>query len=349
MCELRRFVTIRYVPVATPAHARFFLAMNAAVDLVVSPAAERLFQENSDRARYARCIKASKRVRWDIDADVFRGRSFDFRRKFLPDGLTKVNDLPFLTAEEKRTMSHVQGRSYASIFGVLERFISTKTLEIAIRYGLGDQIALEGLVRFSDEEIKHQELFRRIEGMIGEVMPAGYRFTADPDAVARAVLASSTWSVLVLTLHIELFVQLHYRESIDPDAGLSELFKDVFLFHWKDEAQHAVLDELEVKRHDASIGAEERERGVDGFIALVQAVDGILQAQAASDANYFVANCGRPVDAAEAAVIGAHFLKAYRWQYILSGASHPRFQSVLKGLVTKEQMERIGAAVSALA
>jgi len=48
--------------------------MNAAVDLVVSPAAERLFQENSDRARYARCIKASKRVRWDIDADVFRGR-----------------------------------------------------------------------------------------------------------------------------------------------------------------------------------------------------------------------------------------------------------------------------------
>ena len=58
--------------------------MNAAVDLVVSPAAERLFQENSDRARYARCIKASKRVRWDIDADVFRGRTFDFRRKFLP-------------------------------------------------------------------------------------------------------------------------------------------------------------------------------------------------------------------------------------------------------------------------
>src|SRR5688572_33028709 len=98
-----------------PCRHRVF-PMNAAVDLVVSPAAERLFQENSDRARYARCIKASKRVRWDIDADVFRGRTFDFRRKFLPDGLTKVNDLPFLTAEEKRTMSYVQGRSYACIF-----------------------------------------------------------------------------------------------------------------------------------------------------------------------------------------------------------------------------------------
>ena len=90
MRVLRGSVTIRYVPVEPPCELR---AMNAAVDLVVSPAAESLFQENSDRARYARCIKASKRVRWDIDADVFRGRSFDFRRKFLPDGLTKVNDL----------------------------------------------------------------------------------------------------------------------------------------------------------------------------------------------------------------------------------------------------------------
>ena len=54
-------------------------------------------------------------------------------------------------------------------------------------------------MRFSDEEIKHQILFRRIEAMMGETMPAGYRFDVDPDAVARAVLAQkSTWAVLVL-------------------------------------------------------------------------------------------------------------------------------------------------------
>ena len=28
--------------------------------------------------RYARCIEVSKRIRWDIDRDVIRGRSFDF-------------------------------------------------------------------------------------------------------------------------------------------------------------------------------------------------------------------------------------------------------------------------------
>jgi len=30
-------------------------------------------------------------------------------------------------------------------------------------------------VRFTDEELKHQELFRRIEHMIAEGMPAGYK------------------------------------------------------------------------------------------------------------------------------------------------------------------------------
>jgi hypothetical protein len=301
-----------------------------------------------DTAKYARAVEASKKVRWEIDRDVIRGRRFDAARKYLPDGLSLVDSLP-LSDTEKRFASQVQGRTYANIFGLVERFITAKLIEIGREHSLGDQHALEAVVRFSDEEIKHQELFRRIEEMIGETLPAGYRFVVDPDAVAGAVLSHGTWAVLALTLHIELFVLSHYRESIEPGDGLSELFKDVFLFHWKDECQHAVLDELELKRHDTMIDAETRDKGVDEFIALVGAVDGILQAQSAADAAYFAATCGRALSADEAARIAAHFLKAYRWQYILSGASHPRFQSVLKGLVTKEQMERIGAAVSALA
>jgi hypothetical protein len=43
-----------------------------------------------DRNPYARCIAASKQVRWDIERDVIRGRDLDFERKFLPDGLTGV-------------------------------------------------------------------------------------------------------------------------------------------------------------------------------------------------------------------------------------------------------------------
>ena len=302
----------------------------------------------SDSERYARCINASKRVRWDIDEDVIRGRRFDAAHKFLPDGLSRADAFTTLSPGEKRFVSQIQGRTYANIFGLVERFINAKVLELSRDHWLGDQLALEALVRFSDEELKHQALFRRIETMVAEVLPSGYRFDVDPDAVAHAVLGKSTWAMLALTLDIELFTQLHYRQSIDPDTELSELFKDVFLHHWKEESQHAILDELEWLRHDAALGAEERDRAVDEFIELVAAVDGILQAQAKADAGYFAATCGRAVGPAEASAIEAAFLMAYRWQYIHSGARHPHFGKVLSGLTTASQGQRIQSALATL-
>src|SRR6187399_1585266 len=268
--------------------------------------------------RYARAVESSKRVRWDIEKDVIRGRRFDTAHKFLPDGLSLAGEFTTLSPGERRFVSQIQGRTYANIFGLVERFINAKVLELSHDHWFGDQVALEALVRFSDEELKHQALFRRIDAMIGDVLPDGYRFDIDPNGVAQAVLGKSTWAVLGLTLDIELFTQLHYRQSIDPDKDLSELFKDVFLYHWREESQHAILDELEWVRHDAELTAEQRDRAVDEFIELVAAVDGILQAQAKADAAYFSSACGRAIGAAEAQAIGAAFLKAYRWQYIHS-------------------------------
>jgi len=191
----------------------------------------------SDAEKYARCVRASKAVRWDIEKDVIKGRELDASRKFMPDGLSLMQEAATLSHDEKRFAGQVQGRTYANIFGLVERFITAKFLEIGRDHWLGDQNALEALVRFSDEELKHQALFRRVDGMMGAMMPAGYRFDIDPDQVARAVLDKSTWAVLVLTLHIELFVQNHYIQSMEPDGELSPLFKDVFLFHWKEESQ----------------------------------------------------------------------------------------------------------------
>lgn len=305
-------------------------------------------ERSLESSRYARCIESSKRVRWDIDEDVIRGRQFDTAHKFLPDGLSLTNGFTTLTPRERRFVSQIQGRTYANIFGLVERFINAKVLELSRDHALGDQIVVEALVRFSDEELKHQALFRRIDAMVGEVLPGGYRFDFNPNTVARTVLGKSTWAVLALTLDIELFTQAHYRQSIDPDAELSELFKDVFLYHWKEECQHALLDELEFRRHDAALTAEERDRSVDDFIGLVAALDGILQTQAAADAGYFVANCGRTVKANEARAIEAAFLAAYRWQYIHSGARHPYFGKVLNSLITETQGQRIQAALATL-
>jgi len=302
--------------------------------------------QNIDSKRYAKCVEVSKRVRWDIDRDVIRGRSLDFTKKFLPDGLSKIGRLDFLNADERRLVSQIQGRTYANMFGLVERFIGAKILEVSRDHWLGDQTALEALVRFTDEELKHQELFRRLEQMTAAGMPEGYGFRPQPNDVANAVLGASTWAVLGLTCHIELFTQAHYRESIEPDTELSPVWKDVFLYHWKEESQHAILDELEWLREDAKLSASEREKGVDDLIALVGAVDGLLQLQATADVEYFVAVCGRALAAGEADAVRATFLAAYRWQYIVSGVQDERFRKILGGMINARQGARIEAALA---
>jgi hypothetical protein len=267
---------------------------------------------DTESQRYGKCIEVSKRIRWDIDEDVIRGRRFDFSQKFLPDGLSLVDRLDFLLPHEQRLLSQIQGRSYANIFGLVERFINAKVLEVSRDHWFGDQTALEALIRFSDEELKHQALFRRIEKLIG---------------------------------HIELFTQVHYKQSIAPDPELSALFKDVFLYHWREESQHAILDELEWVREDARLSDAERDAAVDDLIALVGAVDGILQQQAVADAQYLFENVGRTLSDVQREQIAEGVLKAYRWQYIVSGVQGP-FATVLERLVTPAQHARIGSALA---
>jgi hypothetical protein len=300
---------------------------------------------------YAKCIEISKRVRWDLDKDVMRGREFDLSnlsQKFLPDGLSKVDQLDFLSAQDRKFLSQIQGRTYANMFGFVERFIVAKILDVSRGHWLGDQIALEALVRFSDEELKHQELFRRIEPMLALGMPPGYTFLHQPDAVAAAVLEKSTWAVLALILEIELFTQEHYRQSIEPDENLSPLFKDIFFFHMKEETTHALMDELEWPREDKRLTPKERDQAVNELIELVGAVDGILQAQSKADVDYFFKVRNPVLDEAQLNRIKEVVLKAYRWQYIFSGVNHPRFQKLFGGLTTDMQQQRVSDALSPL-
>jgi hypothetical protein len=245
-------------------------------------------------------------------------------------------------------LSQIQGRTYAKMFGFVERFITAKILELTRHHWLGDQTALEALIRFCDEELKHQELFRRLEQMMAQDMPEGYSFPHDPNAVAADVLTNPTWSVLGLTYEIELFTQEHYKQSIEPDPNVSELYKDVFLFHAKEESQHAIMDALEWPREDGRLTEEERDAAVNALIGIVGAVDGLLQAQAGLDVEYFLKICGRTFSEEEIRRIREGVVRAYRWQYVFSGVEHPRFQELVGRLVNPDQGRRLQEALSTL-
>lgn len=96
------------------------------------------------------------------------------------------------------------------------------------------------------------------------------------------------------------------------------------------------MDELEWVREDKKLSADDRDRAVNELIELVLALDAILQAQAGHDAEYFVANCQRALSSDERQSIGRTMLKAYRWQYIISGVKVPRFGKVLTSLISSD-------------
>jgi hypothetical protein len=301
-----------------------------------------------DSARYRKCLHNAQKVTWDIDADVIRFRQLDTSSKFLPDSLSLVTQLSFLNESQQRLLSQVQGRTYAYVFGLIERCINAKMLELGRAHCLGDQTAVAALLKFVQEELKHQELFRRIEKLADLALPAGYRMTTDPDAAAAAMLRKSTWAVLALTCFVEIFTQAHYLHSIRDDDGLSPLFKDVFYYHWIEEVQHATLDELEWQRVHDEMTPAAVDAAVGDFIELLRMIDAVLQAQAAADGEYFCSGANGYLNREQCNAVQAGLLKAYRLQYLVSGARIERFQRALSTKLTPEQILRIDSAFAPL-
>ena len=106
--------------------------------------------------RCADCVARSGQPGWDIERDVIRGRGFDAGHKFLPDGLSLLDRMRFLSAAQARRLSQIQGRTYANMVVLLERFINAKALDISQDHWLGDQAGFEALVRLSREEVRRR-------------------------------------------------------------------------------------------------------------------------------------------------------------------------------------------------
>jgi hypothetical protein len=283
--------------------------------------------------------------RWDIDRDVIRGRTFDFAQKFLPDDMSLVDRLEFLTAYERRLLSQIQGRTYANMFGLVERVIGGKILALRRARSKHDG-ALAALVRFANEKLKRREMFRRIEWLIAGGMPAGYRFVPQTDEVTEFVLGKSTWAVLALICHFEIVKQVHFGNSIARDDQLSDLFKDVLFFHWNEESHYPSLAELEWLREDSRLGAAERDDAVNDLIELIQGVELLLLFQAPEDVDYLVATCDRAFTVEQIDRLRAAMLSAYRRQYIGSGTQKPHFGEALGKLVSADQAARVGVELA---
>src|SRR5439155_20807707 len=71
---------------------------------------------------YDACLRGSVTRAWTVD-DCFRGRDFDFSKRFLPERIAGVDHIGCLDEDEKRMLNQIRGNSYCHVFAFVEEYI----------------------------------------------------------------------------------------------------------------------------------------------------------------------------------------------------------------------------------
>lgn len=296
---------------------------------------------------YAECLGNSVKNAWSVD-DCFQGRDFDFTKRFLPDRIAGVNGITCLNDVEKLKLNQIRGNSYCHIFAFVEEYIIPMVMDHAREHVYGDETRLRYLLRFAEEEAKHQAMLTRAMEHFEVGFGVSCGAISGREDVARVVLGKSRLAALLLTSLIEWFTQLHYLEHVRDDEELDALFRDILKFHWIDESQHAKADTLLMKELSGHLSDEERERAIDELLGLGSAIDGLLAQQIEMDIDALEKAIGRTFSGKEKEEIRTHQRRSYRWTFLVSGLEHPAFVQIVNEL-TRAGGEKIAAAAKALA
>ena len=298
---------------------------------------------------YASIVVASEKVAWSVD-EIFRDRRFDASKPMVPASWVRTQALVFLTDQDQLTLNHCRAFSYAHLTGNYEEFIPLHLTGIIQQDWHDDRAHLRALLRFGEEEMKHQQLFRRTE-MVLEAScghPFGRYFD---DAKVRvteltnAVLAYPPLPRFLLLLAFEFGTRRHYVESIQEhtEASGDPLYVDVLKAHWLEEAQHVKSDMLEVAQLAREMSPEELSVAFDQVTGIGGLVDATFVSQVDKEIETLQQVTGHTLSAAEMTTLRDtlyHSLSA-----IIAGVSltDPSFAKVALEL-SKEGAAKLGIA-----
>ena len=87
--------------------------------------------------------------------------TFDFTKSFVPERIAGVSGIGCLSADEKRILNQIRGNTYCHLSAFVEEYIVPMVMDSARADVYGDETRLRSLLRFAEEETKHQELMDR--------------------------------------------------------------------------------------------------------------------------------------------------------------------------------------------
>ncbi len=268
----------------------------------------------------------------------------------MPEALAGVDGIRCLNAAEKLKLNQIRGFSYLYLFGLVEEYILPAVIEHAEDRVHGDDYEMRALLRFAEEEAKHIQLFKWFVNEFEKGFGTPCGGIGPAKEIAAGILNHSRLGVFLATLHIEWMTQKHYLESVKDNAaeGLDPLFCSLLKHHWLEESQHAKLDTLIVDEIASTLEPARIEAGINDYMDIGKLLDGGLNAQVQLDLDSLQKAIGRTLSAAEKAEITQAQIKSYRWTFLASGMTHPKFDKSLRELSARGH-ERVGDLARAVA
>lgn len=283
---------------------------------------------------YARCVSISERVSWTVDEILMPEQDFDFSRPFLPEAMVNLSNAP-LSAVDRLRLNHIRSNSYLSLFVFVEEYIIAVALKHAQAEQFGSPDAMRALLRFADEEIKHQQLFRRFRTAFERGFGAPCDTVDNAVEVAGYILSKSPLGVLLTTLHLELVTQLHYVDSVREGAmeeNIEPLFRSLLKHHWIEESQHARIDALEIGKLAGGVGPEMVAAALDDYLDILHQFDGVLARQTELDLDSLERQT-TPLSAGDRALLRTQQHDSYRKNFLRDGLAHPAFIATVRSLI----------------
>jgi hypothetical protein len=281
---------------------------------------------------YETVIATSERVAWRIEDLLAVDTPLSFDRAHLPEALAGLSKISCLDEKTKQKLNHIRGHSYMNLFAFVEEYIIAQTVRHAEAEMFGDHDAVRALLRFGEEELKHQKLFKRYCANFRRDFPSEVFVLGNAADVANVILSHSAIAVLLVTLHLELMTQQHYVGCVKDDQTLDPLFTKLLRHHWIEEAQHAKIDVLELARLAADAPPELIETAISEYFGILAALDGLLQKQVDLDLESLSAATGRTIADGDANEIREAQRRSYRNDFLVMGMTNPLFKTTLAEL-----------------
>src|SRR5262249_13496669 len=296
---------------------------------------------------YSSIVATSEKVAWTVDK-IFRDRRFDATKRIIPDSWVRTGHLAFLDAQEQQTLNHIRAFSYVHLFGNYEEFIPLHLIEIAQHDWHDDRTHLRALLRFGEEEMKHQQLFLRAEAILEA--SCGYTFGRyfDPNkdrvtTFTKAVLAYPPLPRFLLLTAFEWGSQHHYVESVrdHPGEGSDPLYVDILQYHWMEENQHTKTDVLEIAQLARTMSPDELSTAFDHVQGLGGLVDATFVGQVDQELATFQSVTGRILAESEAMALRDALYQSMQAIWAEVALTHPNFKQVALEL-SKEGAAKLG-------